>query len=245
MDDGVVVKRRLITLQADKNRLLWKRSEALQQRLGTQDEADTNSPTEADARAVGQPPCHTFSVDATIEAPEVPEAAGVGGFLSLTRSIVGVVLAILVTVAVAGSLSFLSMAFSMSRAVGMTTAGVTMLLGARNTTAVGELAAHDVPWLPAVRAWMMSEPLVTALLLVASFAFACYCNHNMGLQQNGLRRARNTVRTVIALATRHVVVIIGFMFIGYVLARAEGMLYPTPRSFSFRDWWLGTTTNRL
>ena len=67
LGDGVVAKRRLITLQADKNRLLWKRSQALQQRLGTQDEPDTNSPTEADARAVGYPPCHTFSVDATIE----------------------------------------------------------------------------------------------------------------------------------------------------------------------------------
>ena len=53
LGDGVVAKRRLITLQADKNRLLWKRSEALQQRLGTQDESDSDPATEADARASG------------------------------------------------------------------------------------------------------------------------------------------------------------------------------------------------
>ena len=50
LGDGVVTKRRLITLQVDKNRLLWKRSEALQQRLGAQGESDSGPATEADVR---------------------------------------------------------------------------------------------------------------------------------------------------------------------------------------------------
>ena len=140
----------------------------------------------------------------------------------MTRSIVGVVLGILLLVAAAGAVSFLTLAFSVSQAVGMTAATTSVMRAARNITASGEFdELRQLPGIPSLRQWAQDEPLVTAFVAVLAFLFACYCNHAMQIQRHGWRRARDGISALVALATRHVAVIVTFLFIGYVLVRTD------------------------
>ena len=141
---GEAASRSVISLQGEKNRFIWKRDQALLLRIQPHDQTVDASP-DTPQPVVGDEYDDTVDIDRATVRDE-------GGFLALTRSIVGVVLGILLLVAAAGAISFLTLAFSVSQAVGVTAATASAMRAARNITASGEFdELRQLPGIPSLR----------------------------------------------------------------------------------------------
>ena len=139
---------------------------------------------------------------------------------AMTWCIVSSVMTILILVALAGSVSFVSVAFSLSRAVGMGSASILDMTSHRNITSDGIIGDVHMPGLADARTWFRTDPVVAGFTSLVAFVIAC-CLNSIVASQFG--RMRNGMRALTAMATRHVVVIVAFIFIGCILARADAI----------------------
>ena len=92
--------------------------------------------------------------------------------------------------------------------------------GLRNITADGPGVEVDVPKISDVRQWMHTDPALFAFVTVITFFAACYIN---SAALGNLWRVRRVFRSVAEHAARHVGVIVAFIFIGFVLSRADAI----------------------
>ena len=123
-------------------------------------------------------------------------------------------------VALAGSVSFVSLAFSLSKSVGIGSAYIIDIESHRNITSDGTFGDLHVPGITEARTWFRTDPVVAGFTTLVAFMVAC-CLNSIVASQFG--KMRNGMRALTAMATRHVVVIVAFIFIGCILARADAI----------------------
>ena len=90
----------------------------------------------------------------------------------------------------------------------------------RNITSDGIISDMRMPGLAEARTWFRTDPVVAGFTSLVAFIMAC-CLNSVVASQFG--RMRNGMRALTAMATRHVVVIVAFIFIGCILARADAI----------------------
>ena len=151
---------------------------------------------------------------------EMLQAGGDNSLSRMTGYVVTAVMLILTMVALAGSVSCVAIAVGMSKIVGHASYAVLHVGGLRNITADGSGGDVDLPRISDVRQWMHTDPVLFAFVTVITFFAACYIN-SMAL--GNFWRVRRVFRSVATHAARHVGVIVAFIFIGFVLSRADAI----------------------
>ena len=138
----------------------------------------------------------------------------------MTGYVVATVMAVLTLVALAGSISCVAIAVSVSKAVGITSSMVLHASGVRNISTTDYLVDTGFPSTSDVRGWICADPVTAMFCVVVMFISSCYINTALAGQfwrvQSGLRLIRTE-------ATRHSMVIVAFIFIGFMLMRADAI----------------------
>ena len=138
----------------------------------------------------------------------------------MTSYVVATVMAILTFVALAGSISCVAIAVSVSKAVGVTSSIVLHASGVRNVSSTGYAGVAEFPSQSDVREWIYADPVTAIFLTVVLFLSACYVNSAMSGQ---MWRLHSCLRYIRVEAARHGTVIVAFIFIGFMLMRADAI----------------------
>jgi hypothetical protein len=162
----------------------------------------------------------SFEEDVAPGGGEVVQPGGDNSLSRMTGYVVAAVMSILVIVALAGSISCVAVAVSMSKAVVRTSAAVFHVGGVRNITSGDSGDDVSLPRLSDVRRWMHTDPALSFFVILISFITACYV-HSAAI--GNFWRVRNAFRAVATQASRHVCIIVAFIFIGFVLSRADAI----------------------
>ena len=151
---------------------------------------------------------------------EVVRPARVNPLSQMTGYVVATVMAILTLVALAGSISCVAVAISVSKAVGITSSMVLHASGMRNISSAGYDDGAGFPSKADVREWIYADPVTAMFVAVVMFLSACYINSAISGQ---MWRLRNCLRFIRVEAARHGMVIVAFIFIGFMLMRADAI----------------------
>ena len=165
--------------------------------------------------------CSTCSDDDVPSgSAEVVRPVRVNPLSRMTGYVVATVMAILTLVALASSISCVAVAASVSKAAGITSFMVLHASGMRNISSTGYVGEARFPSKSDVREWISPDPTTAVFLAVVMFLSACYINSTISGQ---LWRFQNCLRFIRVEAARHGMVIVAFIFIGFMRMRADAI----------------------